>query len=37
MHTVTLQALNDFDEWRRAARGLLQAGIAPEDWRGAIR
>ena len=35
MHTITLQALNDFDEWRRAARGLLQAGIAPEDvaWR----
>ncbi|WP_108459679.1 UdgX family uracil-DNA binding protein [Devosia naphthalenivorans] len=35
MHSVTLQALNDFDEWRRAARGLLQAGIVPEDvaWR----
>jgi DNA polymerase len=35
MHTVTLEALNDFEEWRKAARGLLQAGIAPEDvaWR----
>lgn len=35
MRTVTLAALNDFDEWRGAARGLLQASIAPEDveWR----
>ncbi|WP_108397853.1 UdgX family uracil-DNA binding protein [Devosia submarina] len=35
MQTITLQALNDFEEWRKAARGLLQAGIAPEDveWR----
>jgi DNA polymerase len=33
--TVTLAALNDFDEWRLAARGLLQGGIAPEEvtWR----
>jgi DNA polymerase len=35
MRTIALQALNDFDEWRKAARSLLQAGIAPEDveWR----
>lgn len=35
MHTVTLQALNDFEEWRKAARALLQGGIAPENvvWR----
>jgi probable DNA metabolism protein len=35
MQTITLQALNDFEEWRKAARGLLQAGIAPDsvEWR----
>jgi DNA polymerase len=35
MRTIALQALNDFDEWRKAARGLLQAGVAPDDveWR----
>ena len=35
MQTVILQALNDFDEWRKAARSLLQAGVAPEavQWR----
>jgi probable DNA metabolism protein len=35
MQTVTLQSLNDFDEWRSAARELLHAGIAPEEvvWR----
>lgn len=31
MRTITLAALNDFDEWRKAARRLLQAGIAPDD------
>jgi probable DNA metabolism protein len=31
METITLTSLNDFEEWRSAARGLLRAGIAPED------
>ena len=35
MPNITLQSLNDFNEWRLAARELLRAGIAPEDvvWR----
>lgn len=31
MQSVHLRALNDFDEWRTAARGLLRAGCPPED------
>ncbi|PZQ24672.1 MAG: uracil-DNA glycosylase [Sphingopyxis macrogoltabida] len=36
MREVILKAPGDFAEWRRAARGLLAAGIAPDeiDWRG---
>jgi len=35
MLTVHLDRLNDFDEWRGKARGLLAAAIAPADvvWR----
>ncbi|WP_375451413.1 UdgX family uracil-DNA binding protein [uncultured Devosia sp.] len=35
MHTVVLQSLNDFDEWRGQARELLRAGVAPDEvvWR----
>ncbi|MGV8853867.1 MAG: UdgX family uracil-DNA binding protein [Devosia sp.] len=35
MQAVQLQALNDFAEWRLAARGLLRAGVSPEGvvWR----
>jgi len=35
MRSVTLQSLNDFEEWRLAARNLLRAGVMPEDavWR----
>lgn len=35
MHLVRLHRPNDFDEWRRHARGLIAAGIAPADiaWR----
>jgi DNA polymerase len=35
MHAVQLRSLNDFDEWRGVARGLLRAGSPPEDivWR----
>ncbi|KKC40882.1 DNA polymerase [Devosia epidermidihirudinis] len=35
MHSVVLQLRNDFDEWRGRARGLLRAGIAPDNvsWR----
>jgi len=31
MRTVRLRSLNDFDEWRLAARQVLHAGVAPED------
>ncbi len=31
MHAAYLRALNDFDEWRVAARGLLRAGCSPEN------
>ena len=31
MHAVQLQSLNDFAEWRLAARRLLRAGVTPED------
>ena len=31
MHTIALQALNDFAEWRGKARELLRGGVAPED------
>jgi probable DNA metabolism protein len=31
MRTIRLQALNDFDEWRAAARGLLLAAVPPEE------
>lgn len=35
MQVVHLRSLNDFDEWRVAARGLLRAGRPPHDvvWR----
>lgn len=35
MQTVSLQSLNDFDEWRGHARDLLRAGIKPEtlNWQ----
>ncbi|MDR6832659.1 MULTISPECIES: UdgX family uracil-DNA binding protein [unclassified Sphingopyxis] len=37
MREVVLARPGDFAEWRDAARGLLAAGVAPEDvsWRGA--
>jgi DNA polymerase len=33
---IVLQTPGDFAEWRRAARGLLAGGVAPEEvsWRG---
>ncbi len=31
MKTVRLTSLNDFDEWRAAARGLLLAAVKPEE------
>ena len=36
MREVVLKAPGDFAEWRKAARGLLASGVAPEDvsWRG---
>lgn len=35
MHAVHLRSLNDFDEWRVAARALLRAGCPPDQvvWR----
>lgn len=30
MHAIRLSGLNDFDEWRAAARGLLLAAVPPE-------
>ncbi|ALJ11639.1 UdgX family uracil-DNA binding protein [Sphingopyxis macrogoltabida] len=36
MREVVLKEPSDFAEWRRAARGLLAGGVAPEEvsWRG---
>ena len=31
MHRVQLASLNDFGEWRLAARGLLLAGARPDE------
>ena len=31
MKSIQLAALNDFDEWRAAARGLLLEGVPPEE------